>query len=91
MRLVVPPRLDIREVASTRARWLSTLAATPGAATVEIDLDGAEVDGAGLQLLVSLSAGLLGRGSALRLIGATPELDDQLQGWRSRLAGQARG
>lgn len=91
LRLVAPSRLDIREVATTRTGWMSALDAAPSTQSVEVDLDGTEIDGAGLQLLVSLSVGLIGRGSALRLVGASPELEDQLHALHSRLDRQARG
>jgi hypothetical protein len=91
MRITAPSRLDIREAAIPRTLGSCAPDRAGTARSVEVALEEAEIDGAAVQLLVALSPGLLGRGSALRLVGASPELGDAAHEWRSRPAGRARG
>jgi anti-anti-sigma regulatory factor len=73
----LPSELTIYTAAETRTALLATLAAQPADAEGELALDGgavAEVDGAGLQLLVSLARSLESRGRRLRVDRPTSAL-----------------
>lgn len=74
--LTLPPELTIYTVGETLPRWLTWLG--PGAAQDgPAPVDGAavtEIDGAGLQMLVSLQRTLAARGCTLALQAPSPAL-----------------
>ena len=75
---VLPPELTIFTVTECRALYLEWLdGEAPSASADRMSLDASsvvEVDGAGIQLLVSLERSLASRGKALKLCGAGPSL-----------------
>ena len=74
--LALPAELTIYCAAETRSAWLAILGATPPESGDTV-VDGsavAEVDAAGLQLLVALSRSVESRGRALILNDPSPAL-----------------
>lgn len=82
--------LGIREVATQHAQWAEALSmAAADEASIEVDVSQlGHVDAAGLQLLLSLRASVVGRGMRLRLHGACDGLRETLTGLRSSLVEQ---
>ncbi len=77
--LVLPAELTIYTVGELRPQWLAWLAETPVANGAEetVAVDGAavaEVDAAGVQLLLSLQRSLIDRQQALRLLAPSRTL-----------------
>jgi anti-anti-sigma regulatory factor len=73
----LPAELTIYAAGELRARWLAALDATADGETLWVDASGvAEVDGAGVQLLVSLSRHLAARDRVLRLESPSDALRD---------------
>lgn len=87
MQLGTPDALGIQDVAALRQRWLADLAAAPAdAAELVVDVAAlGDVDGAGLQLLVSLARSAERRGARLRLAGVRDGLRATLDGLHSGL------
>lgn len=80
--LVLPSELTIYTVSELLPQWLAWLgaeAAVDGPARVEAG-DVAEIDGAGLQMLVSLQRALAARGRALELVAPSRVLQDACAG-----------
>ena len=73
----LPAELTIYAVSELRTQWLAALDAGPGEGDCVVDASAvAEVDGAGLQLLVALSRQLAAHDAALRLASPTAALRD---------------
>ena len=80
--LVLPPELTIYTVSELLPQWLAWLgaeAASEGPARVQAG-GVAEIDGAGLQMLVSLQRALAARGRALELVAPSRALRDACAG-----------
>lgn len=64
----LPAELTIYAASGLRAQWLAALDTSPPDADLQVDASAvAEVDGAGVQLLVALARQLAARDRALRL------------------------
>jgi anti-anti-sigma regulatory factor len=73
----LPVELTIYAVTELRAQWLAALDAGPPEGDCVVDASAvAEVDGAGVQLLVALSRQLAAHERGLRLVSPTAALRD---------------
>jgi len=87
--LVLPAEMSIYNVAELRAQWLAWLDAAPAEGPDCVDASAvAEVDAAGLQLLLSLAAALERRRRSLQLLQPSTALQGACQalGMQSLLA-----
>lgn len=73
----LPAELTIYAASELHAQWLAALDAAPPDGDLEVDASAvAEIDGAGLQLLVALSRQLAARDRALRLVRPSQRLSE---------------